>query len=96
MHYIQSIPVPFPSADEEEPEEAVSDVEVPTKSKKKKKAKKSRESRISKRPRPVREVGWAWSFLTWSILVTDISDFSKEVGREECILKYNNNNTDSP
>ncbi|XP_029602603.1 chromodomain-helicase-DNA-binding protein 4 isoform X2 [Salmo trutta] len=41
--------------DEEEPEEAVSDVEVPTKSKKKKKAKKSRESRISKRPRPVRE-----------------------------------------
>nr|XP_046170265.1 chromodomain-helicase-DNA-binding protein 4-like isoform X1 [Oncorhynchus gorbuscha] len=41
--------------DEKEPEEAVSDVEVPTKSKKKKKAKKSRESRISKRPRPVRE-----------------------------------------
>uniref|UniRef100_A0A8K9XI47 DNA helicase n=1 Tax=Oncorhynchus mykiss TaxID=8022 RepID=A0A8K9XI47_ONCMY len=58
MHYIQSIPVPFPSADEGEPEDAVSDVEVPTKSKKKKKAKKSRESRISKRPRPVREVGW--------------------------------------
>ncbi|XP_031643051.1 chromodomain-helicase-DNA-binding protein 4 isoform X2 [Oncorhynchus kisutch] len=41
--------------DEGEPEDAVSDVEVPTKSKKKKKAKKSRESRISKRPRPVRE-----------------------------------------
>uniref|UniRef100_A0A8K9WLP3 DNA helicase n=1 Tax=Oncorhynchus mykiss TaxID=8022 RepID=A0A8K9WLP3_ONCMY len=41
--------------DEEEPEEAVSDVEVPAKSKKKKKAKKSLESRISKRPRPVRE-----------------------------------------
>ncbi|XP_071244827.1 chromodomain-helicase-DNA-binding protein 4-like isoform X2 [Salvelinus alpinus] len=41
--------------DEEEPQEAVSDVEVPTKSKKKKKAKKSRESRINKRPRPVRE-----------------------------------------
>ncbi|KAK6326711.1 hypothetical protein J4Q44_G00023560 [Coregonus suidteri] len=41
--------------DEEEPEEAASDIEVPTKSKKKKKAKKSRESRISKRPRPVRE-----------------------------------------
>uniref|UniRef100_A0A8C7KRF6 Chromodomain helicase DNA binding protein 4 n=1 Tax=Oncorhynchus kisutch TaxID=8019 RepID=A0A8C7KRF6_ONCKI len=58
MHYILSIPVPFPSADEGEPEDAVSDVEVPTKSKKKKKAKKSRESRISKRPRPVREVGW--------------------------------------
>ncbi|CAB1333954.1 unnamed protein product [Coregonus sp. 'balchen'] len=55
MHSIQSIPVPFPTADEEEPEEAASDIEVPTKSKKKKKAKKSRESRISKRPRPVRE-----------------------------------------
>lgn len=43
-------------ADEDEPEDAVSDIEVP-KSKKKKKAKKSsRESRSSKRQRPVREV----------------------------------------
>uniref|UniRef100_A0A8K9VGH2 DNA helicase n=1 Tax=Oncorhynchus mykiss TaxID=8022 RepID=A0A8K9VGH2_ONCMY len=78
MHFIQSIPVPFPSADEEEPEEAVSDVEVPAKSKKKKKAKKSLESRISKRPRPVREVG----------------DFSKEFGREECRARSESEGSD--
>uniref|UniRef100_A0A3B3DHL2 Chromodomain helicase DNA binding protein 4 n=1 Tax=Oryzias melastigma TaxID=30732 RepID=A0A3B3DHL2_ORYME len=44
-------------ADEDEPEDAVSDVEEVPKSKKKKKAKKSsRESRSSKRQRPIREV----------------------------------------
>lgn len=45
-------------ADENEPEDAVSDVEeVPKSKKKKKKAKKSsRESRTSKRQRPIREV----------------------------------------
>lgn len=44
-------------ADEDEPEDAVSDVEEVPKSKKKKKAKKSnRESRTSKRQRPIREV----------------------------------------
>uniref|UniRef100_A0A3B4YMR9 Chromodomain helicase DNA binding protein 4 n=1 Tax=Seriola lalandi dorsalis TaxID=1841481 RepID=A0A3B4YMR9_SERLL len=43
-------------ADEDEPEDAVSDVEEVPKSKKKKKAKKSnRESRSSKRQRPIRE-----------------------------------------
>lgn len=44
-------------ADEDEPEDAVSDVEEVPKSKKKKKAKKSsRENRSSKRQRPIREV----------------------------------------
>lgn len=44
-------------ADEDEPEDAVSDVDEAPKSKKKKKAKKSnRESRSSKRQRPIREV----------------------------------------
>lgn len=44
-------------ADEDEPEDAVSDVDEVPKSKKKKKAKKSsRESRSSKRQRPIREV----------------------------------------
>ncbi|XP_028971191.2 chromodomain-helicase-DNA-binding protein 4 isoform X1 [Esox lucius] len=46
---------PMALAHDEEPEEAMSDIEVPTKSKKKKKAKKSRESRSSKRQRPIRE-----------------------------------------
>lgn len=50
-------------AGEEEPEDAVSDVEEVPKSKKKKKAKKSsRESRSSKRQRPIREVSFL--FLT--------------------------------
>lgn len=44
-------------ADEDEPEDAVSDLEEVPKSKKKKKAKKSsRENRSSKRQRPIREV----------------------------------------
>lgn len=43
-------------ADENEPEDVVSDVEEVPKSKKKKKAKKSRESRSNKRQRPIREV----------------------------------------
>lgn len=44
-------------ADEDEPEDAVSDADEIPKSKKKKKAKKSsRESRSSKRQRPIREV----------------------------------------
>lgn len=43
--------------DEDEPEDAVSDVDEVPKAKKKKKAKKSsRESRSSKRQRPIREV----------------------------------------
>lgn len=44
-------------AGEDEPEDAVSDVDEVPKSKKKKAKKSSRESRSSKRQRPIREVG---------------------------------------
>lgn len=58
---VQSVtnPAVFPT-DEDEPEDAASDVDEVPKSKKKKKAKKSsRESRSSKRQRPIREVSSA-------------------------------------
>ncbi len=60
-------------AGEDEPEDAVSDVDEVPKSKKKKKAKKSsRESRSSKRQRPVREVGLLFVCQTFHINVVKI------------------------